>query len=211
MKIYKIFEHPSGEIEAIKKGWYWLAFLFTWIWVLFHRLWLVAFSVFALTFTANIVSNFYTENIGMLFVLTVTVLIHLYMGIEGGSFIKRNLGKKGYIYQGTLEGENAEQVIKTYKNDLYPEKHGMTPLMVVAANGELQQAMKILSSGVDVNALDNRGATALMYAAMNGWEDMARNLLDIGASQNIKTSLGLTAADYAKRSGHSEIARILSK
>jgi hypothetical protein len=48
MKSYKVFEHPSGDMEAIKEDWSWTAFLFGWMWALCHGMWLVALGILGL-------------------------------------------------------------------------------------------------------------------------------------------------------------------
>jgi len=39
MKQYKIFVNPQGTCEAVKQGWSWPAFLFTWVWGIFKKMW----------------------------------------------------------------------------------------------------------------------------------------------------------------------------
>jgi ankyrin repeat protein len=51
----------------------------------------------------------------------------------------------------------------------------------------------LLTSGSDVNALDNRGCTALMAAASSGREDVLNLLLDSGANGKIVDGTGMDA------------------
>jgi hypothetical protein len=53
-KTYDIYEHPIGTIEAVKKGWSWPAFFFTWIWALSKKMYLFG----GLAAIANIIPGF---------------------------------------------------------------------------------------------------------------------------------------------------------
>lgn len=39
MKRYEVFEHPTLGHEAVKRGWSWPAFFFSWIWACVKGLW----------------------------------------------------------------------------------------------------------------------------------------------------------------------------
>ena len=39
MKQYKVFKHPAGSIEAVKQGWSWPAFFFSFIWAMVKKMW----------------------------------------------------------------------------------------------------------------------------------------------------------------------------
>lgn len=58
MKQYKIYANPQGTYEAVKQGWSWPAFFFSFIWAMVKKMWglgvgvLVAF--FALGFVIGL-------------------------------------------------------------------------------------------------------------------------------------------------------------
>ena len=39
MKQFKVYENPQGVYEAVKQGWSWPAFFFSWIWELIAEMW----------------------------------------------------------------------------------------------------------------------------------------------------------------------------
>jgi hypothetical protein len=45
---YNIYEKPDGDYEAIKIGFSWPAFFFTWIWAVVKEMWLPAILIFLL-------------------------------------------------------------------------------------------------------------------------------------------------------------------
>lgn len=41
MNDFAIYKHPDGRTITVKRGWSWTAFLFTWIWALSTKQWLI--------------------------------------------------------------------------------------------------------------------------------------------------------------------------
>lgn len=58
-----------------------------------------------------------------------------------------------------------------------------TPLMVAAANGQVDLLRVLLARGADIEAHDFSGRTAIVYAAVNGHADCVRLLLTAGSRQ----------------------------
>jgi hypothetical protein len=98
-------------------------------------------------------------------------------------------------------------------------KQGMTPLLLAARAGEVDELHKALSRGASVDETSAYGWTALMFAAWKGHEDVIEILLDAGADPNLvskwvakNTQAPLpetTALAEALENGHLAIARIL--
>lgn len=44
MRSFTVFSRPGGDIEVVKQGWSWPAFVFNVLWALWHRMWLLAFG-----------------------------------------------------------------------------------------------------------------------------------------------------------------------
>ncbi len=66
-------------------------------------------------------------------------------------------------------------------------------LSEAAFNGHLEEVMKLLDKGIDVNIKDQDGRTALMYAAFNGHTFVMQKLLAKGALVNLCDTNGRTA------------------
>ncbi|CAD5207038.1 unnamed protein product [Bursaphelenchus okinawaensis] len=69
--------------------------------------------------------------------------------------------------------------------------------------------MNILSSGFNVNFVDEMGATALHYVAREGSVGMVNILLTQGAKPDIVDSLGFTPFLIASRYGHLQVVKRL--
>lgn len=103
----------------------------------------------------------------------------------------------------------------TYADPEVAEYHelaeGRNALLINAAKaGKLWKVKLFLSTGADVNAVDNEGKTALMYAAQNGHTRVADRLLQ---ARDIKVDIqddeGVTALMSATIHGNKDIVKIL--
>ena len=77
--------------------------------------------------------------------------------------------------------------------------------------GDLAGLTRMLASGADVNARDNRGRTALMHAVDKGYVLLVEPLLAAQADPNVRAPDGATALFIAAVHGHSEIIALLMK
>ena len=77
--------------------------------------------------------------------------------------------------------------------------------------GDIDGLTRVLATGADVNARDNRGRTALMYAVDKGYVLLVEPLLAAQADPNVRAPDGATALFIAAVHGHSEIISMLMK
>jgi ankyrin repeat protein len=69
----------------------------------------------------------------------------------------------------------------TMQNVNMKNRHGHTPLMEAAKNGDIPTTTDLLKRGADVDALSEKEKTALHYAAANGHVEVVKLLLEHGA------------------------------
>ena len=92
------------RIVFVKEGFNWWAFLFTTIWVLYHRLWLMGGFLIA----ANIGLVWLIEELHM-DVASLSILqfaLQLWVGFQANDFLRSKLKKQGYITTALVSGEN---------------------------------------------------------------------------------------------------------
>ncbi|MDM0009306.1 DUF2628 domain-containing protein [Variovorax sp. J22G73] len=113
MKIYKVFEHPSGHREAIREGWSWTAFLFGWIWALCHGVWPLALGVLAFGMLIGFgapglgASNATTLVIASLFGIVNSIVL----GSIGNSLRASWQVGKGYACVDVVQAANAQEAL----------------------------------------------------------------------------------------------------
>ena len=115
MKHYKIFEHPAGNIEAVKLGWSWPAFLFGSIWALCTRMWWVGGGVLVaqVFIIGPFIESAAMEGEGGLIVL-FDGLCWAVFGINGNRWRENKLQARGYDYKDIVSAGNPEGAIAPY-------------------------------------------------------------------------------------------------
>lgn len=114
MKQYKIFEHPTGKIEAVKQGWSWPAFFIGTIWTFFKRMWalggiiIAVFAVIGGICGAAGVQNL--QPIGSI-LYTITAIV---LGLNGNDWREKNLQARGYEFRTTVTAVNPEGATALY-------------------------------------------------------------------------------------------------
>jgi hypothetical protein len=110
MKQYKIFRHPQNQIEAVKQGWSWPAFFFTFIWALFKKRWLLAIgSLVGVTVVGIIVDAIAGKTVAGL-----GMAYGCMFGYEGNKWRESNLRTRGYDDVGTVTASNPEGAIAAF-------------------------------------------------------------------------------------------------
>ncbi len=117
MKRYKIFENPAGRREAVKQGWSWPAFFFTFIWAFCKRM----YATGALLLGAAILLGFISNKVDELFAMgdrsarSTEFLCHLaqwalmvVMGVNGNELRQRSLTARGYSVRGTVAADTPQ-------------------------------------------------------------------------------------------------------
>jgi len=90
------------------------------------------------------------------------------------------------------------------------QAHGVTELMLVAADGDIPRARDLLNYGVAIDDATKSGLTALMYASANGQQEMCSLLLEYKADKKRCSKSGKSPADIAREKGHLSLADDLS-
>lgn len=115
MKQYKIFKHPSGTSEAVKQGWSWPAFFFSFIWAMVKKQWALGVSVLiGLLVFGFIVGAAGGDEGGGALINIVSIIINIIFGINGNSWRERNLISRGYEQVDTVTAANPEGAIALY-------------------------------------------------------------------------------------------------
>lgn len=115
MKQYKIFKHPSGTSEAVKQGWSWPAFFFSFIWAMVKKQWALGVSVLiGLLVFGFIVGAAAGDEGGGALINIVSIIINIIFGINGNSWREKNLISRGYEQVDTVTAANPEGAIALY-------------------------------------------------------------------------------------------------
>lgn len=112
MKKYNIYANPQCDYKAVKSGWSWTAFFFTFIWAAVKGMWWISIGIFlVLAMGADVQELEY----GFM------PLVSIICGIFGNKLIRNNLSSRGYGCKDVVSANNQEGAIALYikeqKND----------------------------------------------------------------------------------------------
>lgn len=120
MKQYKIFEKPAGRREAVKQGWSWPAFFFSFIWAFAKKM----YAAGALLLAVGILSGFLSHKVDELFAMgdkSARSMDHLWhlaqwvlmvvLGVNGNELRERNLKARGYELRGAVAANTAAEAL----------------------------------------------------------------------------------------------------
>src|SRR5438045_3811828 len=99
--------------------------------------------------------------------------------------------------------DTARRLIRAGADASKPNRYGVTPMALAAANGNAEMIALLLEAGADSNSADKQGETALMAAAKVGSVDAVKTLLDHGATLDARDpAFQQTALMMAVRDDH---------
>jgi hypothetical protein len=119
MSSYRVFKHPEKGFEAVKSGFAWLA-PFNPIWPLFRGLWIIFITyIFVILFLASIDFQIYgldvidipNANNLQWILLIVQFVIFASPGFKGNEWTAKNLQKKDYIFDCSIEAKNKNEAL----------------------------------------------------------------------------------------------------
>ncbi len=106
MNQFNIFQHPTLGYEAVKKGWSWPAFLFTWIWAFVKRLWLIAALILVLFWIlVNAIPEAWVVG---------NLIISIVMGMKGNELRAKRLRDSGYEEVATVEARTPDAALAAH-------------------------------------------------------------------------------------------------
>jgi len=120
MSSYKVFKHPKNGFQAVKSGFAWIA-PFNPIWPLFRGLWMLfIIYIFSILVLASIDAQIYgldnfidiknANNLQWSF-LIIQIVIFSSPGFKGNEWTVKNLQKKGYIFDCSIEAKNKNEAL----------------------------------------------------------------------------------------------------
>ena len=105
MKKFSIFQHLTLGLEAVKNGWSWPAFFFTWIWAFVKKLWLIGVIVFLFGILASSIPEAW---------LVGELIISIVMGVKGNELRVKRLRDAGYEEVATVEARTPDGALAAH-------------------------------------------------------------------------------------------------
>ncbi|MAZ47561.1 MAG: glutaminase A [Halobacteriovoraceae bacterium] len=128
--------------------------------------------------------------------------------VKGIDFSQRLVNRFNFhIYDSLVDIESKKIDPKKRKN--FSKVEGAMTLCWAAAQGDLNEVIHLVSSGVDINQADYDGRTPLHLAAAEGQAHIVDYLISKRVILNPRDRWNNTPIDDAKRGNHTEVLKLL--
>ena len=120
MKKFDVYSHPTHGFVAVKNGFSWPGLFFTWIWMLFCRMWLASGVVIAISWGLWLVMNLipvsddvedFTGELAILAVFGLGLVVNLVVGKMGNAWRRSSLGKRGFAHVKSVQAGSVDAAI----------------------------------------------------------------------------------------------------
>ncbi|MFO1131711.1 MAG: DUF2628 domain-containing protein [Hyphomicrobiales bacterium] len=118
MTIFAVLEPPDGKpdrVDFVPEGFSWGALLFTVVWALWHRMWMVAALLFALTSVLTVATSL--EVLGPNFAALLHLGIAVIFAFEARNLEVKSLERAGFRRAGLIEAGSCEGAELAYFAD----------------------------------------------------------------------------------------------
>jgi len=113
MPSYQILKKHS-EYVAVKKGWSWPAFFFTWIWGVYKQLWLHAIALFGLFFLTIVLAQPAKEAAEAYLAGIPFIAARFAGGLAGNVWVYENLLSKGFSRVSIVQAGDAQWAVRNF-------------------------------------------------------------------------------------------------
>lgn len=103
---------PDRDIVLIKEGFSWPAFLFSFLWGLWHRLWLASAAIFLAV--AAVTAAIYWLRPDALSQAALSLGLGVIVGTLGNDLRRRKLTRLGFAFAGAVSGDDPDQALRRY-------------------------------------------------------------------------------------------------
>lgn len=117
----------SGEAVLVRDGFSWLAFFFSPLWLLWHRLWIEALLAFIVLGLLSVLSEM--AGLGLAGSL-LTLLVSLFIGLEGQGLKIAAMRRRGWRESGVVEAQGLADGEVRYAMTLKAQPEPQAPMLV---------------------------------------------------------------------------------
>lgn len=115
IKQYKIFQHQDGTVKAVKQGWSWPAFFFSFIWAILKKMYLTGIALFFLSFLlGTIVGHLNLGQKGDTMINIISIAISIIFGLKGNEWWEAMLYRRGFEAKALLEAVTPQAALALF-------------------------------------------------------------------------------------------------
>src|SRR6266478_7831257 len=110
MRVYQIFKHPEKGAQAVKRGFSWPGFFFSWIWALTRRLWLAGGLLFLCSFALGVFGQAMGSG-NWPFSGALDIIFLLVVGTRANYWRCNALENRGYRHLGAINARDPQDAL----------------------------------------------------------------------------------------------------
>jgi hypothetical protein len=103
---------PDKDVRLVKEGFSWPAFLFSFLWALWNRMWWTALGLFVIVSGVGLTVEFFFP--GSPAGTAVLLALYLAIGWMGNDMIRRNLESQGFEDKGPVRAQDEDEALYRY-------------------------------------------------------------------------------------------------
>ena len=111
---FKIYQQPNGQLVSVKQGFSWPAFFFTFLWAIYHRLWLAALVLCVGLFLLNRIADWSQHLVNSSALESYVSYAIALFGVIGNKLIERKLIAKGSVLRGTSRLASGKDALEEF-------------------------------------------------------------------------------------------------
>lgn len=115
MKQFKVFKHPAGEVQAVKQGWCWPAFFFSFIWAMVAKMWALGVGLLVAILVLGFALGLSGAGDGAdALINVVSIITNIIFGINGNAWREKNLLSRGFELKDTVTAANKDGAVALF-------------------------------------------------------------------------------------------------
>lgn len=116
MNNYRIFTSPLGPPEAVKQGWSWPAFFFSFAWALVKKMWILGVGIFIFLLISTFMVDALAPSMESANAIKTLIkfLVIIPFGISGNYWREKHLVSRGYREVGLVSGTNPDAALVSH-------------------------------------------------------------------------------------------------
>ncbi|MGB5105787.1 MAG: DUF2628 domain-containing protein [Candidatus Zixiibacteriota bacterium] len=119
MKKFNIYTVPSVQPIAIPAGWSWIAFLSSFFWSCYYRVWLPAIVTVAAFIAVSVLIEFVpaASDVTSAFLPIMMIAVPISFGLHGNEWRGRSLLRRGYEHAATVSAVSAANALWVWRTE----------------------------------------------------------------------------------------------
>src|SRR5882757_8901464 len=111
---FEIFTRSAADSIAVKRGFSWPGFFFTWIWAFIAGLWVQGALILLAGIAIPLIRHDFSLRHALVTALA-SLVINIFVGLRGNFWRSRKLERAGYSYEGLVSARSMTAALSAFR------------------------------------------------------------------------------------------------